>query len=383
MRLDMDYVRELDADLVAEAEACRVIAARYGVDNVNSTAQVATALEAMGEVLTDRTPSGGIKVDKAVLLPLADLSLAWKPLGVRTANPLADAVLRAKRAEKWRESYVQQFLNERDAVDRIHPSIHSLQARTARMSVSNPPLQQLPSGDWKIRRAFIADEGSSMFSVDYAAVELRVVAALAGESRMLAAFREGADLHDVTATAIFGPDFTKAQRGLAKVTAFATVYGGGATGIARQTGQTVATIKPVVAKFHNAYPGLARYASKLQRDSGNGSRPVVTPSGRRLILDNDRTYAATNYVVQSTARDVMAQALIDLERQGLSEFLLLPIHDEVIGQAPIADVAEVAAEVARVMRFDNFLGSGIDLTTDSELFGSTWANGYGYMESKT
>jgi DNA polymerase-1 len=357
------------------------VAARYGVDNVNSTAQVAAAFEAMGESLNDKTAGGAVKVDKAVLLPLADLSLQWGRLDVRTPNPLADAVLRAKRAEKWRQSYEQSFTELRDSADRLHPSIHSLQARTARMSVSNPPLQQLPSGDWTVRRAFIADEGMSMFSVDYAAVELRVVAALAGESRMLDAFRNGADLHDVTATAIFGPNFTKAQRGLAKVTAFATVYGGGATGIARQTGQSVATTRPIVNKFHNTYPALGRYASQLQRDSGNGARPVVTPTGRQLLLDNDRTYAATNYVVQSTARDVMAQALINLDTAGLSEFLLLPIHDEVIAQAPTADVADVAAEVARVMRFDNFLDSGIDLTTDSELFGATWANGYGYLES--
>lgn len=381
MRLDMEYVTQLDTDLVAEGSTMRAVAARYGVDNVNSTAQVATALEAMGEVLTDRTGSNKVKVDKAVLLPIADLSLQWKRLDVRTPNPLAEAVLRAKRAEKWRESYVRQFVNLRDSDDRLHPSIHSLQARTARMSVSSPPLQQLPSGDWKIRRAFVADEGMSMFSVDYAAVELRVVAALAGESRMLDAFRNGDDLHDMTAAAIFGADFTKAQRGLAKVTAFATVYGGGATGIARQTGQTVAATRPIVNKFHNTYPALGRYASQLQRDSGNGARPVVTPTGRQLLLDNDRTYAATNYVVQSTARDVMAQALLDLDTAGLSEYLLLPIHDEVVGQAPIADAADIANEVARVMQYDNFLGSGINLTTDSELFGSTWANGYGYLES--
>src|SRR5699024_8467583 len=121
--------------------------ARYGVANPNSTKQVAEALSAMGETLRERTASGAPKVDKQVLLPLADLDGHWERLNVREPNRLADAVLRVKRAGKWRESYAEAFLHMRDERDRIHPFIGGLPARSARMSISTPPLQQLPAKD--------------------------------------------------------------------------------------------------------------------------------------------------------------------------------------------------------------------------------------------
>ena len=84
-----------------------------------------------------------------------------------------------KRASKWGESYAQAFLDLRDEDDRIHPFIKSLAARTARMSVSTPPLQQLPSSDLTIRRGIVADPGQVIVAADYKAMELRVLAALA------------------------------------------------------------------------------------------------------------------------------------------------------------------------------------------------------------
>lgn len=95
MLIDVDYVHTLRGGLSAEAEHFRALARRYGVDNVNSTAQVAQALLGMGEDLTETTESGQIKVDKGVLLPLADLDNGWNRIEARTPNPLADAVLHA------------------------------------------------------------------------------------------------------------------------------------------------------------------------------------------------------------------------------------------------------------------------------------------------
>src|SRR5690606_27954807 len=184
MLLDVPYIHRLTDELAAEAERYRGVAKRYGVENVNSTRQVAEALAGMGEALTERTDSGAVKVDKAVLLPLADLDNGWNTIGARTANPLADAVLRAKRADKWQTSYAGAFLDLRDSGDRLHASIGGLQARTARMSVSRPPLQQLPSGDWKVRRAVVADPGHLIIASDYDQVELRVLAALADVKAM-------------------------------------------------------------------------------------------------------------------------------------------------------------------------------------------------------
>src|SRR5690606_39599845 len=84
-----------------------------------------------------------------VLLPLADLDTQWHRIGAREPNPLADAVLRSKRAGKWATSYARAMLEMQDADGYIHPSINTMGARTARWAVSSPPLQQLPSSDWR------------------------------------------------------------------------------------------------------------------------------------------------------------------------------------------------------------------------------------------
>lgn len=376
LRLDVAYTERLADELQEKSAEAAQRAARYGVANVNSTAQIAEALLGMGETLTERTDSGAaFKVDKAVLLPLADLDQdGHTRLGVREPNPLAAAVMESKRAAKWRESYALAMLDGRDAQDRIHPDIASLQARTARMSISRPPLQQLPSGDWTVRRCIVADDGMAIGGVDYKAVEMRVLAALAEEETMKRAIADGVDLHDFTAGMVFGEGFTKAQRKLAKMVGFGKVYGGGAATLRRQTGAGLAEVKTAVAAYDRVYPGIKRYARRLQERAQFGRKEVVTPTGRILPLDRDRLYSATNYVVQSTARDLLAQALVDLEDAGLGDHLLLPVHDEVIFQAPVADAEEVAHEIARVM---GSVFYGVAIEADPEVYGPTWGHGYG------
>ena len=374
MRVDVGYTESLGRQLEAEAAECVRRAAEFGVANMNSTAQVAEALAGMGEELVERTPSGQVKVDKAVLLPLADLDMGWNRLGLREPNPLADAVLRGKRAEKWDETYVKAFLELRDAGDRLHPSINSLQARTARMSISRPPLQQLPSNDWRVRRALIADPGHVVASVDYSQVEVRVAAALSKDPVLIDALTSGEDLHSTTARLIFGDGFTDKDRKIGKMVTFARLYGSGASNIARQAGVDMATAKAAVAGFDRAYLQLARYGRGLQRSAEFGAREVVTPSGRHLPLDRDRTYAALNAMVQSTARDVLAQAILRLHEKGLDELVMLPIHDEVLLSVPKDTAEESVRAVVETLEMDFF---GVPLVVDAEIGGKSWGSLYG------
>lgn len=376
MKLDIPYVEQLQGDLEAEAEQHRKMAARYGVENVNSTAQVSAALVAMGETLTERTDKGdNLKVDKGVLLPLADLGIKWDRLEVREPNPLAEAVLHAKRASKWTTSYAGAFLDLRDEDDRIHARIGGLQARTARMSVSTPPLQQLPSGDWKIRRAIVAEPGNVYASIDYQAVELRVLAALADVTEMKRAIAAGEDLHGYTAALVYGPDYTKAHRGLMKGVGFGKVYGGGATTLARQTGADIDKVKHAIAEYDRVYPEVKRYSKRLQARAEYGKKEVVTLSGRHLPLDRDRLYAGTNYVVQSTARDLLAQAIVDVFDAGLGEYLRLPIHDELLVEVPEGpDGAAIVNDIAKLMESDF---KGVPIATDPEIGGRSWGSLYG------
>ncbi|MEV0444048.1 DNA polymerase [Streptomyces spectabilis] len=374
MLVDQDYVRPLVGRLLEEADLHAGRAAKYGVTSVNAPQQVVSALLAMGERLTERTDSGNLKVDKEILQAFADVDRQWQRIGAREPNPLADAVLRSKRAGKWAKSYGVAMRDGIDADGRIHPRISSLLARTARMSISSPPLQQLPSGDWTIRRALLPEPGHRIFSVDYSAVEMRVLAALADEGVMKRAINEGRDLHGFTAELIYGPDYTGFHRKLCKGVGFGKVYGGGSVTLSRQTGAPLADVKKAVSAYDRTYRGIKRFSARLQREARADGYVVWTPVGRRLPLDRDRVYAATNYAVQSTARDVLCQALLDMDAKGLvDDYLYLPIHDEVLGSAP-EDIAEdVAREVGEAMAMDFF---GVPLDTDPEVGGHSWGSLY-------
>ena len=379
MRLDVPYVERLKGDLREEAERYAKVAARYGVENVNSTAQVAEALVAMGDIDPDspdtaRTAGGAIQVSKEVLMPLADLDREWERIEARDANPLADAVLRSKRATKWAESYAQAFLDLRDDVDRLHPMIGGLAARTARMSISRPPLQQLPSGNFTIRRSLVADPGHLIIAADYSAVEMRVLAGLADVRAMKEAIARGEDLHGFTARLVYGEGFSKFQRGLMKGVGFGKVYGGGKATLSRQTGAPLDAVGFAITEYDRVYPEIKRYSKRLQGRAEYGKKEVITPSGRHLPLDRDRLYSATNYVVQSTARDLLAQAIVDVFDAGLGDFLLLPVHDELVAQAPAADAEEVIREIGGLMESD-FLG--VPIAAEPEVYGSSWGHGYG------
>ncbi|WP_370942585.1 DNA polymerase [Amycolatopsis sp. cg5] len=373
--LDVEYTETLAARLLAEADEWTAAARRYGITSVNAPAQISAALEGMGEILTETTDSGALKVDKEVLLPLADLDRKWQRIGARDANPLADAVLRAKRAAKWKTSYADSMLALRDSGGRIHPDITSLAARTARMSISRPPLQQLPSGDWVIRRAMQAEPGCVVGTVDYQAVEMRILAALSGDVQMTAAIHAGRDLHGFTAELIYGPEFTEYHRKICKGVGFGKVYGGGADTLSRQTGAPLDQVKAAIRAYDRVYAGVRRYSKRLQNRAEWGAKEVITPSGRRLPLDRRRLYAATNYMVQSTARDVLAEALLRLDERGLTDYLRLPVHDEVVFCAPRADADEIGREIQTAMAVDDFFG--VPLTTDLEIGGRTWGSLYG------
>jgi DNA polymerase-1 len=387
MRLDVEYTTTLTNNLRAEGDLWRGKAATLGVDSVGSPAKVAAKLLDMGERLTEKTDSGAFKVDRAVLLSLCDLDRDWKRIGAREPNPVAEAVLRAKRADKWRVSYAEAMLDLRDADDRIHPSLGGLMARTARMSVSSPPLQQLPSGDWTIRRCFVSDPGQLIGGIDFQAVELRVLAALADVKAMRLAIAEGRDLHAFTAAMVEGvtvdefmarldakeSDALKLRK-LLKGVGFGKVYGGGAVTLSRQTGAAMESVKRAIAAYDRVYPEVKRYSKAIQREAQYGKREVVTPTGRHLPMDRDRSYAGLNYMIQSTARDLLAQALVNVHAAGLLDHILLPVHDELILQAPAADMAEVMRAVGECMA-TTF--KGVPIATDGEIFGRTWAGGYG------
>ncbi|MFJ7419762.1 DNA polymerase [Streptomyces uncialis] len=377
MVLDREFTLELDSALAGDAHENAEKAARYGVESVNSNKQIAEALTGMGESLTERTAGGAVKVDKAVLLALADMDLQWERLGIRIPNPLAEAVLRSKRAGKWRSAYADTFLETVDEQGRVHAWVSPLAARTGRMSISRPALQTLPSSDHMIRRCLLADEGHVMVSTDFQAVEMRVLAALANVRRMKDGFQNGGDefdIHMFTAQLIKGLEATQAHRKLFKGAGLGKVYGGGVATLARQTGASEEEIRRAVTEYDRIFPEIRRASARWQREARATGMVTVSATGRRMPLDRDRAYAVVNYQCQSAARDLLGQALLNAESAGLLDAMRLPIHDEILASVPAGEAEDYAREFEKAMTFDLF---GVPIVSKADVGGRSWGSLYG------
>lgn len=357
--LDVDYTQGLSDELCGEEEHWLDVLEPFGITSPASSEQVADALEERGVVIKGRTASGKRQVNKALLEQL--ISDADSP-----GHDIAVAVTEAKKARKWRNTWVDGFLLNKDEDDRVHPSINPLRARTARMSITGIPAQTLPSSDWKIRRCFIPDPGESLVSVDYKAQELRVLAALSGDPVMRKAFEADADLHQITA------DAAGVDRKVGKMANFLQVYGGGPSKLAENAGIPFLDARRVTEAFKATYPGVAQLAKTLEAEASATGR-IITPTGRVLPVDPDRGYAAVNYAVQSTSRDVTCTGLLRLYDEGFGPNLRLPIHDEVLASVPIEHQEWGAQEIRRLMRMD-FMG--VDIDTDADVYGASWGAGY-------
>jgi DNA polymerase-1 len=365
--LDLEYTQGLSLHLHEEEEKYTEIAASYGCENVNSTEQVADVLLSRGVKLKDRTPTGKLQVSKTILDKL-----------VKENDPFANAVQQAKKARKWRTTWVDGFLNNMDSAGRCHASINTLQARTGRMSITGIPAQTLPASDYTIRKCFVAEEGHSLVSVDYKGQELRVLAALSGDETMIKAFENDWNLHLMTAQAAFGDHVLKDSKEYkaGKITNFARVFGGGAKVVAEQTGLTFMQAKRVVEAFDKRYPGVTRYADILSAQAQTKGY-ITTHFGRRLPVDPERSYSALNYMVQSSSRDITCRGILRAYRAGFGPYMRLPIHDELLLSMPTPRARWGADEVARHM--SEHLGV-VFIDTDAEVGRRSWGSLYGDVD---
>lgn len=353
--LDVDYATDLSGRLLLQEEQHIEAAVAAGCQNVFSPDQVAEVFLRSGVKIPERTPTGKPKVDKVFLERRA-----------AAGDSFAEAVIGAKHCRKWRTTWVDRFLKEADQNGRCHAFINPLRARTARMSITGIPAQTLPTGDSVIRRCFVADEGQSIVSCDYQSQELRVLAALSRDRTMVRAIRENADLHQFTA------DSASVDRKIGKMANFLTVYGGGAGKLATAADIDLPLARDVLAAFKKTYQGITRYAKALQQEAQYNGQ-IITPSGRVLPVDRERPYAALNYMVQSTSRDVTARAMIRLHEAGFTPYLRLPIHDEILASVPAKAAQWGAERIAEIM--EEKMGP-VMITADSNVYGYSWGDGY-------
>ncbi|MFF4245257.1 DNA polymerase [Streptomyces sp. NPDC001822] len=366
--VDQEYAEMRIAELKVEEEKWVKVASQW-VDNVNSDKQLIAAFQSFGFKLTKKTKKGNLSMDAEVLDSID--------------HPLAEAVKKATKAAKWRKTWFEAAINGMDPEGRVHASMNTLGARTARYSISGAiAAQTFPAGDGYVRSAFLAEEDHVSVSIDFGNMELRVMAAASGDPIMMKAFLADEDLHNITAIAAFGPmkpgQKKHEKRPAGKGTNFAIGFGGTWRAVTDGFGVPEADAKRAVDAFWATYLGVGRFGDKL-KDEARRTGYIYTATGRRLPVDRRRLYSALNYYIQSSARDITARAILNLHAAGFSPWMRLPVHDELVFSFPADRAKELTEQAARIMEFTF---RGLLIPAEGEIGLRSWGSILDMEESK-
>ncbi|MDE2598733.1 MAG: DNA polymerase I [Rhodocyclaceae bacterium] len=327
--------------------------------NLNSPKQLAEILfNQQGLPVVKKTPSGTPSTDEEVLQQLAQ------------DYPLPKMLLEHRSLAKLKGTYTDKLPKMVNAATgRVHTNFSQATAVTGRLASNDPNLQNIPvrTGEGRrIRSAFIAAPGSKIVSADYSQIELRIMAHLSDDERLLQAFANGEDIHRATAGEIFGItplEVASEQRRAAKVINFGLIYGMSAFGLARELGLERSAAQAYMDRYFTRYPGVAQYMEEtrqLARDKGY----VETVFGRRLWLPEIKSSnagrrqgaerAAINAPMQGTAADLIKLAMLAvqgwLDEQKLRTKLILQVHDELVLEVPEDELALVREHLPPLMQ---------------------------------
>ncbi len=371
-RVDGDVLRALGQQYTAEADKLREeVYALSGVRgfNLNSPQQLGKVLfEELG-LKSGKKTQRGYSTDADTLEKLID------------AHPCVAPILKYRQVVKLNGTYIDGLLRKMDASGRVHSYFDQTGTATGRISSSEPNLQNIPvrtEMGREIRRAFIAREGYSLIDADYSQIELRLLAHLSGDKAMIGAFTRGEDIHTRTAAEVYdvGMDqVTSAMRSSAKAVNFGLVYGISEFGLARNIGVSRREAGDFIARYFARYPGVKKYMDEAVR-MGYDKGYTETLMGRRRPLPelkspnaNIRSFgerAAMNTPVQGTAADVIKLAMIRvrdaLRDGGFEAKLILQVHDELLLEAPMAEIERAKALLKSCM--ENAIKLSVPLVAD-------------------
>ncbi len=347
--------------------------------NLASPKQIQAILfEKLALPVLEKTPKGQPSTAESVLQELAH------------DYPLPKLILEYRGMSKLKSTYTDALPARIDPeTGRVHTSYRQAVASTGRLSSTDPNLQNIPvrtPEGRRIRQAFIAPAGSCILAADYSQIELRIMAHLSGDERLLEAFESGEDIHRATAAEVFGVAPKKVsddERRSAKAINFGLIYGMSAFGLARQLGVPRREAQEYVDLYFSRYPGVKQFMDDTKeraRDYGY----VETVFGRRLYLPEiksrnsaRRQYAertAINAPMQGTAADIIKRAMITLDRwlaeSGKTVRMIMQVHDELVFevaedavtdvQAVVVAQMEAAAELSVPLKVDVGVGKNWD-----------------------
>ena len=349
--------------------------------NINSTQQ-------FGRILFDKLGLPPVKKTKTGYSTNADVLEK-----LRDKHPIVEAVLDYRQLAKLKSTYVDGLTKVIAADGRIHTSFQNTVTATGRLSSTEPNLQNIPVRTElgaELRKMFVAPAGRVLVDADYSQIELRLLAHIAGDEHMIAAFRTGEDIHTVTASQVFGvppEQVTHEMRRRAKAVNFGIVYGISAFSLSQDIGVTVAEAKAYMDKYFATYPGVRAYMDHVV-EQAKADGYVSTLMGRRRWLPelkssnfNLRSFGervALNMPIQGTAADLIKKAMLHvdgrLRREGLEARLVLQVHDELIVECPEGEAEQVQRLLAEEM--EHVAELAVPLTAEAHA-GKSWAEAKG------
>ena len=311
---------------------------------------------------------------------------------LRGKHPIVEQILDYRTLTKLKSTYADGLLKEISADGRIHTNFQMTVTATGRLSSTEPNLQNIPVRrelGAQIRRMFVASPGKVLVDADYSQIELRLLAHIANDETMIAAFRSGEDIHAVTASQVFGvplAEVTPLQRSHAKAVNFGIVYGISAFSLAQDIGVFQSEAKAYMDSYFAKYHGVRAYMTRVV-EQAKADGYVTTLFGRRRDLPelkssnfNLRSFGervALNMPIQGTAADIIKAAMVRVDARMRAEHLqarlLLQVHDELIVECPAEEAETVKAILVEEM--EHVVDYRVPLLVDAKI-GASWAEAH-------
>ncbi|MEY2731665.1 MAG: polymerase [Chloroflexota bacterium] len=307
---------------------------------------------------------------------------------IQGEHPIVGIALEWRTVSKLQSTYVEALPKLVEADGRIHTTFQQAVAATGRLSSVDPNLQNIPIRSElgrKIRHAFIAEPGHRLVAADYSQIELRILAHVTRDPHLIAAFAAGEDIHRATASRVLDKPLDQVddgERAMAKMVNFGIAYGMGDFGLATRAGISREAAKSFIAGYFERYPGIKRYIDTIKEEA-RAHGAVTTQLGRRRPIPELRAAnpalraagerAAINHPIQGTAADIIKVAMIRLSPRlreaGLTSRLILQVHDELLLEAPVAEVDRLVPLLIETM--EGALALDVPLTVEAKV-GLRW-----------
>ena len=359
VRIDVDKLKQAETALTAELHDIeqKIYDLAGETFNINSPKQV-------GELLFDK-----LKLDpKAKKSKNGQYSTSEEVLlSLKESHAIVGLILDFRALNKLINTYITTLPGYIAADGKIHTTYNQTVTATGRLSSSNPNLQNLPIRSERgrfIREAVIPDDGCLFLSADYSQIELRLMAHFSQDEHLLAAFRNGQDIHAATAAKIFGipiDQVSKDQRRQAKTANFGIIYGISAFGLAQQLDCSRSEAKQLIDDYFAAFPRVIEYIES-QKELARQKGYAETLFGRKRYLPDIHSHNATvrsfaernavNAPIQGTAADIIKIAMVSIHRRlkELNAQMIMQVHDELNFNVPAAEVDRVREIVVSEMQ---------------------------------